>query len=215
MPFIRFCVAAWAHWEARFGTTFAVMLAVAQYMYLEFADPKKIPAWVRDFPPSLWLAVGILLLFWSCYGAWYSEYQARNAAEKRVDALKPKLGFSADSQGFYLTHLGGEAARYIEIDPMTNEAGSSVSFDPIDFLEIGNNRRPLLFRLAVFSPARTPLFLPAKMDKVIFVMCRRWGNTGDKEYPIRIKFNWNDYQLEEKVVLKWVANEGRFETRPQ
>ena len=32
--FFRFCGAVWTHWEARFGTTFAVILAFAQYSFL-------------------------------------------------------------------------------------------------------------------------------------------------------------------------------------
>jgi hypothetical protein len=123
-------------------------------------------------------------------------------------ASQPKLAFSADLQGFYLTHLGGEAARFIEIDPITNSTGSSVRFDRVDFLEVGN-KRPLSYRLVIFTSGKT-----AKMEKVIFMMFRRWGNRGDVELPVTIRFRWNKALLEEKIVLKWVANESRFETEP-
>jgi hypothetical protein len=33
-PLLEFCGAVWTHWEARFGTTFAVILAIVQYVYL-------------------------------------------------------------------------------------------------------------------------------------------------------------------------------------
>ena len=88
MDFIRFCGKVWTHWEARFGTTFAVVLAVAQYLYLEFGDPARIPKWVKDFPPYLWLAIGAALLLGSCYAAWHEEYDGRCKAEtEREEAI--------------------------------------------------------------------------------------------------------------------------------
>lgn len=83
-----FASAVWGHWEARFGTTFAVALAVAQYLFLEFRDPNKLPKWVKDFPPSIWLAIGAVMLFWACYSAWHGERtELIRVEDERDDAI--------------------------------------------------------------------------------------------------------------------------------
>lgn len=89
--FAMYFVAVWKRWEACFGTTFAVILAFAQYSYLALADPKKIPQWVKSFPPWLWLAVGAILLFWSCFLAWDEQVKTleglRGEDHKRAELL--------------------------------------------------------------------------------------------------------------------------------
>jgi hypothetical protein len=84
LPFIRFCVSVWGHWEARFGTTFAVMLSLVQYIYLATGDPAKIPRWAKAFPPYLWLAVAGVLLFWSCFAAWRDQDEQRETLKSRL-----------------------------------------------------------------------------------------------------------------------------------
>ena len=92
IPFFRFSGKVWAHWEARFGTTFAVILAVIQYFIRDVGDPKKIPTWVKDFPPSRWLLIGAILLFWACYCTWRDEFREKLEAQQQVQAcLVPKL----------------------------------------------------------------------------------------------------------------------------
>lgn len=91
MGFVKFCGSVWNHWEARFGTTFAVILAVAQYLCLAIGDPDKTPKWVKEFPPYLWLAVGAVLLFWACYGAWDEQHEGRLNAEEELADRYPRL----------------------------------------------------------------------------------------------------------------------------
>ncbi len=84
LPFVRFCVSVWGHWEARFGTTFAVILSLGQYIYLATGDPAKIPGWVKTFPPYLWLAIAGVLLFWSCFAAWRDQDKQREKLQSRL-----------------------------------------------------------------------------------------------------------------------------------
>ena len=80
----------WGHWEARFGSTFALILALAQYSYLQFGDPDKIPEWVKTFPPWLWLAIGLVILFWSCYLAWGDQYKLSAHKDSELIELRKK-----------------------------------------------------------------------------------------------------------------------------
>ena len=89
-----FIGAVWGHWEARFGTTFAVILAFVQYAVLAFADPQKMPGWakwIKDFPPSIWLSVGAVMLFWACYAAWHEERTEAIGIEERRRKLEEEL----------------------------------------------------------------------------------------------------------------------------
>src|SRR5277367_1301234 len=89
-----FIYSVWGHWEARFGTTFAVILAVIQYCVSAFADPQRLPEWakwIKDFPPYLWLSVGAVMLFWACYAAWYEERSDAANIEERQQKLEEEL----------------------------------------------------------------------------------------------------------------------------
>jgi len=106
--FTRFFLSVWHHWEACFGSTFAVVLTLAQYSILAWADPKKVPQFVNQFPPLVWLAIGLVLLFWSCYRAWKDqgeqtlkaqveledERSIKSAPEVRLDFQKMPGGFA-------------------------------------------------------------------------------------------------------------------------
>jgi hypothetical protein len=109
---------------------------------LEFADPSRVPKWVRDFPPSLWLVIGVLLLFWSCYAAWHDKFEEVIKVEKELAQAKddylseqPKFGIKILYQAgqeawfdrrdddaimvqFVLEHLGGRTPTSIRFDPI-------------------------------------------------------------------------------------------------
>jgi hypothetical protein len=194
------------HWVGKMTGLLSVILAVV---------PLVIPTWFAGdmglwLTRRLWWGGAAVSFFIASRLAWDEQRKKRKELEDKIDILKPKLGFSADPQGFYLAHLGGEAARFIEIDPITNMAGSSVHFDPIDFIEMGN-KLPPSYRLAIFLDGATP----ADMGKIIFMMCHRFGDQGDVTFPVTIRFQWNGTQLEERINLRWVSMEGRFETKPQ
>jgi hypothetical protein len=94
-----FVVLVWGRWETRFGTTFAVMLALAQYVVLEWRGSSNVWEWVKSFPPSIWLAVGGLLLFWSCYGVWHEERSKTDEFEKRFSAPDLEVSIDGASDG--------------------------------------------------------------------------------------------------------------------
>ena len=94
--FLKFCGATWGHWEARFGTTFLVILALVQNLFLEFGNQHSVAyARIKDFPPSLWLAIGGAFLIWANYGAWRDENRALVALHERLKV--PDLRVSIDS----------------------------------------------------------------------------------------------------------------------
>lgn len=150
--------------------------------------------------PAVWFLLGGCAAF--CFGA----YMAWSKADDRANNRKPKLGFSADKNGFYLTHLEGETARFITVEPLTKDNGTNVYFDQVDFLG-ANNKHELSPHLEIAKVPR-----PTDMGRIAAVMF----SAGCVSYPISIKFFWNDEWLEEKVWLVWTGKERRnFFTRPR
>lgn len=92
---LTFVQAVWSHWEARFGSTFAFGFAISQQIVLATIEPRKIPLWIKDFPPSLWLIFGAGFLVWSFYAAWRTERAAYTALATRL--AKPKFSLSLNS----------------------------------------------------------------------------------------------------------------------
>jgi hypothetical protein len=95
-PFRIFIVSVWNHWEARFGTIFAVAVATIQAVILNFGDPTKIPGWVKALPPWLWLAIGVLFIFWSCYAAWKDQYVGFSALQQKLES--PRFVFDINTR---------------------------------------------------------------------------------------------------------------------
>jgi hypothetical protein len=160
---------------------------------------------VRDKSvPAFWFLVGGCAAFcFGCFMAWAK-------ADDRANERKPKLGFSADRQGFYLTHLEGESARFIEVNPLIKPSGTKLHFDPVDFLG-GKERIDLIFRLELIPQGEKCL---SDMGRVLGVMFSAHSRER-ASYPITIRFRWNQDCLEEKVMLTWDSRDRRFETKPQ
>lgn len=152
-----FVAAAYEHWEARFGTTFAVMLALIQYLVQVLARPQNIPAWVKNFPPYLWLSIGAVMLFWACYAAWREERVGLNESGEKLQAVNARLAdrsphitlevlspsgnewFVYENQVppplFYLQHYGGDGARDVRVGPITAPSGKRVLlFEPVNLV---------------------------------------------------------------------------------
>jgi len=152
-----FIGAVWGHWEARFGTTFAVILAVGQYCVLEFADPQRVPPWakwIKDFPPSVWLSVGAVMLFWACYAAWHEERTNTVKAEEnlkiagdRLADRTPRIAFRVTSACgnelrslencipppvFNLLHHSGDGARFVNVGPILSPNGRQLIFEIVN-----------------------------------------------------------------------------------
>jgi hypothetical protein len=157
--------------------------------------------------PAFWFLIGGCISF--CIGA----FMAWSKADDRANERKPKLGFSADRDGFYLTHLKGDAAQFIEIETVEKRPdtrhGTKLSFDPLDFLGVGTTAT-LRVRLEVL-PKDKKL---ADMGQVVGVMFSGWSMPR-ASFPIKIRFRWNEAIVEDTIVLTWISEEKRFETRPQ
>ncbi len=147
-----------------------------------------------------------------CLGA----FMAWSKADDRANEHKPKLGFSADRQSFYLTHLAGDPARFIEIDTIikrpSDPRGTKLHFDPIDFLSSAMNscQRALTFRLEILPGDK----VETDMGKVIAVMFSGHSKPS-ASFPVTIRFSWNKERVEERIILTWITEERRFETQPQ
>jgi hypothetical protein len=138
MAFSRFCIAVWGHWEARFGTTFTVILAVVQYLALALVSPANVPTWVRDFPPYLWLAIGAILFFWSCYEAWHDEYDGRRQAENRTEEVinsnRPEVFVSLDfgPHPYDQEHIGERTYAFVGVSNKGQTYAKNVRIDPVE-----------------------------------------------------------------------------------
>jgi hypothetical protein len=220
MAFFKFCGSVWNHWEARFGTTFAVMLAVAQYLLLEFLGPKKIPVWVRDFPPSIWLGIGALLLFWSCYGAWHDEFAWHMEAKEKIQDIRPRLLLIVD-QGryettFFIRHLGGQAAQFIQIEtikcPWRNDF--RMKFDEVNFLD--STRNSVQLNCILNSDGLGDFSDSKETGKVSWIFFRK-QNEGHAEivtYPIAIRYKWKDCVETEYFRLIWDYRDKSLKVAP-
>jgi hypothetical protein len=152
--------------------------------------------------PAIWfLLIGCLAFCIGSYLAW-------SKADDRANERKPKLGFSADRQGFYLSHLEGETARFIQIE-LSNPGPTKLHFDPVDFIG-GGKRTALTFRLEIVPGERTL----EDMGKVLLLIFSS-HTKAETEYPITLRFKWNRDSVEEKVLLRWISEDKRFETMPQ
>lgn len=151
--------------------------------------------------PAGWFFVAGCIAF--CFGA----FMAWSKADDMANARRPKLGFSADLDGFYLTHLQGDPARFIDVSPLVKPSGSSLRFDPLDFLA-PNTKQELHFRLNIVGDRESDV------RKAALIMFE--GGTGRPElsYQVTVSFFWNEERVLETVHLSWVQPEKRFETRP-
>jgi hypothetical protein len=160
--------------------------------------------------PATWFLFGGCAAF--CFGA----FMAWSKADDRANERKPKLGLWADRQSLYLTHLQGDPARFIKIDPILKRPDSPHStklhFDPIDFLSsaMTSCQRALSFRLEILPGDK----LETDVGKVIGVMFSDHSQPS-ASFPVTIRFLWNHEEVKEKIILTWIHEEKRFETRPQ
>ena len=159
---------------------------------------------------AVWLFVGACLSFcFGCFVAW-------SKADDRANERRPKLGLWADRQSLYLTHLQGDPARYITIDSILKRAGSPLStklhFDSVDFLSSATTscQKALSVRLEILPGKKEQ----ADMGKVLAVMFSGHSRPSTS-FPVTIRFQWNQEEIEERLVITWIATERRFETRPQ
>jgi hypothetical protein len=168
---------------------------------IEHVQDKNIPA-LRYF------VCGCVAFCFGCFMAW-------RKADDRANERRPKLGFSADYQAFYITHLGGDPARFIEIEPIAkqpeNPHSTKLHFDPVDFLSSAMTacQKALSARLEILPGEK----IQTDMGKVLAVMFSAYSQPS-ASFPVKIRFRWDQEEVEEQIMLTWISEEKRFETKP-
>lgn len=216
MDFLRFCRAVWTHWEARFGTTFAVMLAAVQYLCLAFVDPAHMPKWVKDFPPYLWLAFGAVLLFWSCYAAWRDELNGRLEAESKADERKPKVAFCVTQAAnsdlrmlenvspppvFHLQHYGGDGARFVKVGPILSPRGRRLEFDVVN-LVTASVRIIIPFRVRGVKGDRIEKDGSINM-LIYYFFADNPDNQTKRMYDVQLQMQWGNQTINESSKFEY------------
>ena len=203
-----FLVATWRHWEACFGTTFAVILALAQYLVLEFSDPRRVPKWVKDFPPSLWLAIGVVLFLWASYLAWREERHRSTSAEERFADRTPRIALrvtSAHGNGltelencipppvFNLLHVSGDGARFVDVGPIISPSGRQLVFETVNVVA-----PPVQVSLPFIVRMRGGEKGPRRDDwehkvtaLIHFFLADNPDQASERTYEVPIVFPWN------------------------
>jgi hypothetical protein len=160
--------------------------------------------------PAFWLIlIGCAFFCIGCFKAWWK-------ADDRANARRPQLGFSADANAFYLTHLEGAPARSITIDPIikypNNPLSIKLHFDPVDFLSAAMTacKTALTCRLENIPGKKEPTGMPMVRELMFSSLTKP-----SMAFPVTVRFLWNGKQVQEKWVITWISETKRFETRQQ
>jgi hypothetical protein len=119
-----------------------------------------------------------------------------------------------DKPVFTLHHLSGEAAEYIEIDPIQSARGHNlwIRFDPIPFLNSDQREAAPSFWLDIGG-----IKVENKVDNLRFVFFRRDAQLQDKEsvtYPVTVRFRHGIERLTEQFRLTWNENKQKLTVSP-
>lgn len=114
---------------------------------------------------------------------------------------------------FTLTHIGGDAARFITIEPIQSALGKKlwVVFDQIDLLDSSTREVHPSFALLIGEQKRSA----NEVGNLIYVFFKK--DAGEKEtvdYPVSVKFRWDKELIEERVTLTWNSSTGTLTTSP-
>jgi hypothetical protein len=117
---------------------------------------------------------------------------------------------------FTVNHMGGDAAQYIEIDPINFEGFSKVSlrFEQIPFI---NHATPAA--TAHFYVVTNDDGVRRHADKPSFVMMSfvydaQHLNKPEVSYPIVVRYKWGTKQEEDKFQITWNNRTRRLTTSP-
>jgi hypothetical protein len=117
---------------------------------------------------------------------------------------------------FTLNHLGGDAAQYIEIDPINFEGFSKVSlrFEPVPFIGPTNPATKVHFHVVTGDDG-----VPRHTDKPSFVMMSfvydaQHLNKPEVSYPLVVRYKWGAKTEEEHFRITWNNNRRRLAVTP-
>jgi hypothetical protein len=117
---------------------------------------------------------------------------------------------------FTLHHLGGDAAQYIEIDPINFEGFNKVSliFEAVPFISSTNPAAKVHFHVVTADDG-----VPRHADKPSFVMMSfvydaQHLNKPEVSYPVVVRYKWGAKTEEEYFLITWNNNRRRLTVTP-
>jgi hypothetical protein len=116
---------------------------------------------------------------------------------------------------FTLTHIGGDAARFIKISPLQSARGHNlwVSFDEIDLLDSATREVHPNFTLVIAGERR----FADRAGNLYYVFFARDAAILKKQtvdYLVTVTFRWNKESIEDKVILTWNNSTQTLTTAP-
>lgn len=116
---------------------------------------------------------------------------------------------------FSLSHLGGDAAQYVQVEPIQSARGGKlwIHFDQIPFLDEREKTSFPRFWLDIGGRC----LAHDKAGNVRFVFFQRDASLQDKssvDYPVVVSFRWGKESLTEKFRLTWDQKRERLHVSP-
>jgi hypothetical protein len=179
----------------------------------------------RGLLHSRWVyeVAAVLAYFVAAYSAWKQQRQQAVEAQRKLEDRRPRIAFSVascrakmwryESGLFTLAHLGGDAAQFIQIQPVQSVRGGKlwITFAQVDFLDRARNAAQLDFGLDIGGFERGP----DKFGNLYSVFFKREAPSQKTiDYRVNIRFKWNEKSLEENVILRWNTSDEVLTTHP-
>lgn len=205
------------------GTGVLVAIALFVVSFYEHLNDHNVRA-------SVLTIVAIVCYCWGAYSAWSNERERFEALE--VKAARPQIVFIATGEPqdrwfhfktsslpplFELTHLGGEAAQFIQIEPLTSLHSRNVrlEFEQIQFLDAFKRTVVLPFKLLLSGQEINPSDKVQNIAVVFFEAdAALFPEQKKLDYPVTIKFKWNDHWESDTVILSWNSVKETLQTSP-
>jgi hypothetical protein len=186
----------------------------------------------QKFPESRLLSTSLVAACAISFGmSWWLENRDKHRieaqkweVEKKLLDRRPMLALrmprKLDGPGmegmdnisvFNFEHCGGDAARFVQIQPIASVSGRMfLKFNLVDPV-VGPVRRPLNFRIE----HRNNDPFAFKVVDIPFVFCSDNPNKSPiLEYPIEVQFLWNDSQETDRYVMVYRVATKEFEILP-
>jgi hypothetical protein len=168
-------------------------------------------------------AAAAIAFFFAAYSAWTEQRRQAVEAQRKLEDRRPRIAFSVascrakmwryESGLFTLAHLGGDAAQFIQVQPVQSVRGGKlwITFDQVDFLDRARNVAHPDFELDISGSEASP----DKFGNLYYVFFKREAPSQKTiNYRIKITFKWNEKSLEENLILRWNVSSEVLTTHP-
>ena len=175
----------------------------------------------------------LLALILAAYSAWKEQHrqvverhQKIVEIQQKLDDRRPRIAFSvAPSRAhlwkhepwlFTLAHLGGDAAQFIQVQPIQSVRGGKVwvTFGQVDFLDQARNVAHPGFDLDIAGEVGNRFINDKSGDLYNVFFKREAPGQPTVDYRIKVIFRWNEKRLDENVILRWHTLEEVLTTFP-